>query len=190
MEYENVLDFADRSGFRKWLADNHNKEKECWLPVKKGKPKDDDTLYYIDAVEEALCYGWIDSVSYVIDGKRRQRFSPRQKNGSWTERNKERCRRLEKLGMMTDAGRAVLPDMDVNNFKFDKAFLRILKKNDIEDIFFSFPPLYQRVRSTNVMQTKVNQPKEFKNAVVNFVEKTKDGEMYGEWNDYGRLIDY
>ena len=64
-------------------------------------------LWYLDAVEEALCFGWIDSTVKTIDGVTLQRFGKRVKNSQWTELNKERCRRLEALGLMTDSGRAV-----------------------------------------------------------------------------------
>lgn len=190
MECRNVLDLDDRDDFRKWLEENHDTEKECWLSLKIGKPQDDGQFYYLDAVEEALCFGWIDSTLKIIDGKTVRRFSPRTKKGSWTELNKERVRRLEKLGLMTDAGRAVLPDMNVRHYRFDDEFLEILKKNRIGKKFREFPPLYQRVRSSSIMRTKVTTPEKFENAVANFVVKTKNGEMYGEWNDYGRLIDY
>jgi uncharacterized membrane protein YdjX (TVP38/TMEM64 family) len=69
-------------------------------------------LRYGDAVEEALCFGWIDSTVKAGEGVMWRRFSPRRKRSPWTELNKERCRRLERLGLMTDAGRAVLPNMD------------------------------------------------------------------------------
>lgn len=65
-----------------------------------------------EAVEEALCFGWIDSTGKNIDGGLFQRFSPRTKKGRWTELNKERCRRLERIGLMTEKGRAVCPDLD------------------------------------------------------------------------------
>ena len=96
--------------------------------MKKGKPVEKGVFYYIDAVEVALCYGWIDSSQKVIDGVRYQRFSPRRKNSKWTELNKERVRRLEKLGLMTDAGRSVLPNMDVNSYKIDKDIVNALKE--------------------------------------------------------------
>jgi len=55
-------------------------------------------------VEEALCFGWIDNTLSLIEGARMQRFSPGRKNSLWTELNKERVRRLERLGLMTDSG--------------------------------------------------------------------------------------
>ncbi len=124
MEPVNLLAVRNRSEFRNWLASNHDKEKECWATVRRGRPVDDDTFWYIDAVEEALCFGWIDSTVKKLDtGAVIQRFTPRRKSSAWTELNKERCRRLERLGLMTDAGRAVLPDMSPAGFVVDDAIL-------------------------------------------------------------------
>ena len=109
MTENNILKIKSRLEFRKWLTANHDCETECWIALKRGEPKNDGELYYLDAVEEALCFGWIDSITKPINGERFQRFTPRKKNSPWTELNKERVRRLEKLGLMTDAGRAVLP---------------------------------------------------------------------------------
>ena len=120
MDHKNILEVVDRADFRKWLEQNGAAETECRISVKRGKPLDDTVFYYLDAVEEALCFGWIDSTHKVIDGKRMQRFSPRKKNSPWTELNKERVRRLERFGLMTDAGRAVLPPIGVRSFKTDK----------------------------------------------------------------------
>lgn len=74
------------------------------MAVRRGKSADNDTFCYLDAVEEALCFGWIDGTHRVIDGVRMQRFSPRKPKSPWAELNKERMRRLEKLDLMTDAG--------------------------------------------------------------------------------------
>ena len=79
----------------------------------------------------------------MIDGKRMQRFTPRKKKGTWTELNKERVRRLEKLGLMTDAGRAVLPMMGSRSFKIDKDIETAMKASRCWSEFKTFPPLYQ-----------------------------------------------
>ena len=63
MEIHNLLDAKSRAELREWLMQNHKKETECWVVVKRGRPVDDDTFWYIDAVEEALCFGWIDSTT-------------------------------------------------------------------------------------------------------------------------------
>ena len=120
MPERNILSVTCREQFREWLTLHAAEESECWVAVKRGKPVEPDSFYYIDAVEEALCFGWIDSIQKPINGVRMQRFSPRKKNSPWTELNKERVRRLERLGLMTDAGRAVLPAMGARSFRFDR----------------------------------------------------------------------
>ena len=108
---QNILSIQNRDEFRQWLITHHATEKECWVKVKRGRPMDDGTFWYVDAVEEAMCFGWIDSTLKRLDGEAYQRFAPRTKGSLWSELNKERCRRMERLGRMTDAGRDVLPDM-------------------------------------------------------------------------------
>ena len=125
---ENILQVNNRNEFRQWLSCHSSKETECWIKVKRGRPINPDVFYYLDAVEEALSFGWIDSTHAVVDGVRMQRFSPRNKNSPWTELNKERVRRLEKLGLMTDAGRAVLPAMGARSFQVDRDIEKAMKK--------------------------------------------------------------
>lgn len=188
---QNILDIKNRNEFRAWLSENHSKESECWIVVKRGKPKEDNIVFwYVDAVEEALCFGWIDSTHKCIEGVRMQRFTPRKKNALWTELNKERVRRLEKLGIMTDAGRAVLPDMNIKSFKPDEDIVAALKKARVWTKFCTFPPLYQRIRTYNVAFYKKRDTKMFEKTLLHLIEETKKGNLFGDWNDNGRLIDY
>lgn len=190
IEPKNLLGVQSRSEFRVWLQEHHATEPECWVAVKKGKPAGDDAFYYLDAVEEALCFGWIDSTMRPIDGVTMQRFSPRKPRSPWTELNKERVRRLEKLDLMTDAGRAVLPAMGPRSFSFDSDLVCALKVARCWAKFRRFPPLYQRVRAYNVAFYKGRDSAAYQCALNNLIAHTKRGEMYGEWNDHGRLLDY
>ena len=185
----NVLDVTDRHQFRAWLEAHHATERECWVLVRRGRPTDDDSFWYLDAVEEALCFGWIDSVHAPIGGVRMQRFSPRAPRSPWTELNKERVRRLERLGLMTDAGRAVLPKMGPRSFAVDEDVKAALKAARAWSKFKSFPALYQRVRAYNVAFYKRRDPEAYAKALERLVESAKRGEMYGNWNDYGRLLE-
>ena len=190
-EPANILfDVTDRCAFRSWLERHHADEPECWIAVRRGRPIDEDSFWYLDAVEEALCFGWIDSIHKEIAGVRMQRFSPRKPKSPWTELNKERVRRLEKLGLMADAGRAALPPMGPRSFRVDPDVESALKAARCWSKFKRFPPLYQRVRAYNVAFYKNRDPEAFEQALVNLIAHTKRGEMFGEWNDYGRLIDY
>lgn len=185
---QNVLDIHTRDEFRSWLEMNHDTASECWLCVKRGRPTDDESLWYLDAVEEALCFGWIDSTGNYINGVVMQRFSPRRKYSPWTELNKERVRRLESLGRMTDAGRRVLPPMGPRSFRIDAELEAALKKARVWSTFKSFPPLYQRIRAYNVTFYKKRDAQTYHQALSHLISETKKGKMFGEWNDYGRLL--
>ncbi len=189
MEHENILVHVSRTDFRNWLDEHSLDEKECWVELKRGRPIDTEHFWYLDAVEEALCFGWIDSTQKLIDGNRMQRFTPRKKNSPWTELNKERVRRLEKLGLMTDRGRDILPPMGMRGFKVDVDIEAAMKKARVWSMFKSFPPLYQRVRAYNVAFYKKRDPEAYGKSLRHLIEETKQGKMFGEWNDYGRLLD-
>ena len=185
----NILKIKSANSFRIWLSKHHDTESECYVLVKRGKPTDNKTFWYIDAVETALCFGWIDSTLRDINGIKYQRFGPRKKKSFWSELNKERARRLEKLGLMTDAGRKVLPDLNASEFKIDKDVETALREASALNIFKTFPLLYQRVRSYNTAFYKKDKVK-FEKAISHLIDKTLKCEMFGEWNDYGRLINY
>ena len=187
----NILKAKNKEELRLWLENNYETQKECWVIVKRGKPQNDDTFWYIDAVEEALCFGWIDSTVKKLDnGITIQRLSPRKKGSIWSELNKERCRRMEKLGKITQAGKKVLPDISEKGFNIDIDILEELKKDEIVwAIFHKFPSLYQRVR-IDTIQIKKKNPQLFQKRLEKLIENTKKGIMYGEWNDNGRLLNY
>ena len=95
----------DKSQWRKWLTKNHNKEKNgIWLVFYKKKINK-PTLEYEQAIEEAICFGWIDSIIKKIDDEKYARkFTPRKADSFWSELNKKRAERMVKQGLMTKAG--------------------------------------------------------------------------------------
>lgn len=192
MDRENLLFYTDRNEFRLWLATNYNREKECWVTVKKGRPVDEECLYYLDAVEEALCFGWIDSTNRTYEGRTIQRFSPRKKNSPWSELNIERCRRLEKLHLMTEAGRKVLPPFtDMEHFLIDADIMEAFEKCPIAwQNFCQFPELYRRIRIDTIQRDKQKDLDVFRKRLERLVQKSEQGVMFGDWNDYGRLLSY
>ena len=119
-----------------------------------------------------------------------QRFTPRRKNSKWTELNKERVQRLEKLGMMTDRGRVALPDIGIESFKIDQDIEFSLKQTGVWLKFKSFPSLYQRVKAYNIAFYKNRNLKIYNRMLNHLIEETRNGRMFGEWNDYGRLLNY
>jgi uncharacterized protein YdeI (YjbR/CyaY-like superfamily) len=136
-----------RAEWRKWLSRNHDKSAGVWLVFYKkgtGKP----TLEYDASVEEALCFGWIDSIIKSLDDARYVRkFTPRKPSSKWSESNKRRVAKLIKRKLMTKAGLALVthakksgtwqkqdrPDI---SFELPKDFAKALAKNKKAKSFF------------------------------------------------------
>jgi len=98
--------FKNAAQWRAWLAKNHGKEKELWL-IFYNKASGKSAMPYEEALEEALCFGWIDSFLRKIDsGRRAIRFSPRKDKSTWSARNKRLAEELIAGGRMTAAGLA------------------------------------------------------------------------------------
>jgi len=103
-EPKKYLVFTDPAGWRAWLEENHATGREAWLlHYKKKSPR--QTLTYEQAVEEALCFGWIDGLLRRIDDEKFVlRYTPRKPGSIWSETNKRRVERLISLSRMTAAG--------------------------------------------------------------------------------------
>ena len=108
-----IMEFANREEFRKWLNDNCLSSEGVWLLFgKAGGPK---TIKAGEALEEALCFGWIDGQMQSIDDKTYKKyFSQRRKNSKWSEKNKGLVKSLEERGMMTDFGREKIEEAKKN----------------------------------------------------------------------------
>lgn len=182
------FEFTTRKDLRNWLVANSKTETECWLVMSISIQT--NTLLYLDIVEEALCFGWIDGVKKKLpDNRLIQRISPRSKRSNWTELNKARVRRLEALGLMTTAGRAVLPEMDPNLFEWDARIVKALQQDDVVyQNFRTFPILYQTIRIDTIQSYK-KDTELFNKRLEKLIKYTKANKMYGSWHDNGRLLD-
>ncbi|HEY9379346.1 MAG TPA: YdeI/OmpD-associated family protein [Jiangellaceae bacterium] len=99
---------ATRAAWRAWLASHHTSSPGVWL-VSWRKHTGKVSPSYLDAVEEALCFGWIDSTARKLDNDRTMIwFSPRKPRSGWARTNKERVERLTAAGLMTPAGQRVI----------------------------------------------------------------------------------
>ncbi len=111
---DHQLYITNRKEWRRWLENNHKRRNEVWLIYYKkhtGKPR----LSYDDAVEEALCYGWIDSNYKRVDDERyMQKFTPRKTKSIWSKTNKNRVKKLIDQGLMTEAGLAKVQEAKRN----------------------------------------------------------------------------
>ena len=182
---------VNRKQWRSWLAKNHRSEPEIWLIYYK-KNSDKPRIPYNDAVEEALCYGWIDStlkpkdeISYL------QRFSPRRKNSKLSEMNKERVRRLIKAKKMTRFGlesirhhlengsKNAKQSLVLKKFSIPGDILNELKSNPVTwKNFKQFPESYKRIR-TGWIDGARHRPAEFKKRLQYFLKMTAKNKMFG-----------
>ena len=99
-----VHEFADEQGFYGWLARHHDKEDEVWIKIHKvgsGLP----SITPAQAIDAALCWGWIDAVRKGLDDKSYlQRYTPRRKTSVWSKVNVDNVARLIRQGRMTEHG--------------------------------------------------------------------------------------
>jgi len=179
MELGKTLYVTRRSEWRDWLSANHKTEKEIWLigyPKKSGKP----SLPYNDAVEEALCFGWIDSTIKKVDAERNaQRYTPRRPNSPLSEMNKERVRRLIDAGLMTPAGLAAAGDLSTEKFTISAGIMQALKADaQIWQNFSAFPESYRRIR-VGWIEGARKRPAEFEKRLKYFIKMTAVNKKFG-----------
>lgn len=107
-DFSNAITAQSAAEWRTWLAQNHATEKNVWLIIY-HKKSDKKSVYYDEAVDEAMCYGWVDSSIRKRDGESYyQYFSQRSPKSNWSRVNKEKIARLEKEGKMAEAGRTMV----------------------------------------------------------------------------------
>ncbi len=170
---------VDRKAWRAWLAEHYDKEKEVWLIFPKkasGKPR----ILYNDAVEEALCFGWIDStVKRIDEASYAQRFSPRNPKSKFSEANKQRLRELVKRGMVIPSVKAALTDVLNEEFVVPSDILQEIKTNkEAWDNFQQFSPAYKRIRIAFIEGAR-NRPEEFKKRLNYFLRMTEKNKQFG-----------
>lgn len=105
MEIDLLLEIGHRNELHHWLMEHHATATHCWVVTSRSRTPQPGTLPYVEVVEEALCFGWIDSTNKRMpDGRLAQRLSPRRRGSHWTELNRQRVRELYARGLMTPAG--------------------------------------------------------------------------------------
>jgi len=179
----------NRKHWRSWLQKNHAKETELWLVFLK-KHTGRQNVSYNDAVEEALCFGWIDGVKRSIDDDRyMHRFTPRKPGSNWSESNKKRVRRLIDAGLMTPAGLKTIelakksgkwtaPATTPTRFSMPPELNARLKRNSKAATFFAdLAPSYQQQYIAWIASAK--RPDTRKRRVDEAMDLLKRGEKLG-----------
>lgn len=179
MEIRETLYVTTRAEWRRWLQDNHNSKDEIWL-VSYRKETGLASLPYNVAVEEALCFGWIDSVRKGINGEKfTQRFTPRTPGSGYSQTNKERLAHLASKGKLTPEVQRELEDNRPEEFEIPEDIIIALKSNeDAWDFFKTTSPSYQRIRAAYVDAAR-DRPEVFEKRLSNLVKKSASGKQFG-----------
>ena len=192
MEVTNLLDIHSREELYAWYLEHHATAKGFWLRVNRAAADCPGVIRYVDAVEVALCFGWIDStMKRIDDGKPIQHFTPRRKGSNWCEQNLVRCRRLVRTEEMTPAGLAVAPDLDPKRFVFEKWVLDAIKADKQAWKFFkSCPENYRRIKVDRIQHYHHTAREEYaQRTLEKFIQDCHDGRLQPGWSDFGRLED-
>lgn len=182
-----ILRFNNRDEWRKWLEANFDKKKAIWFvfPLKNSEEK---AISYNDAVEEALCFGWIDSITKKLDENHRiQKFSVRKPNSSYSQPNKERLRWLLARNLIHPTFSHSINQLLNEEFIYPEDILKAIQEDKTTwDHFQKFSASYKRIRIAYIEAAR-NQPDEFKRRLANFITKTKKGKIipgYGGIDKY------
>lgn len=178
---------SDRNEWRKYLSEHFETAEEVWL-VFPTKDSGEEGLTYNDAVEEALCFGWIDSTNRNLDPTHCiRRFSPRRKGSSYSRPNIERLIWLDARGMIHPKIReGVLPVIEAP-FVFPEDILDALRKDgDVWANYERFPDSYKRIRIAYIDAAR-NRPEEFRKRLDSFIEKTRRNQLI---TGYGGIDKY
>lgn len=177
MNKGNILNIKTRTEWRNWLQKNYTIEKEAWLVYAK-KSTGEIRIKYNDAVEEALCFGWIDSINKTLDKDHTiQRFSPRNTKTRYSQPNIERLRWLAEKNLIHHSFLKTVLEIISQEFVFPKDILdEIEKDKSAWNNFKKLSDPYKRIRIAYIESAR-KRPEEFNRRLKNFFQKTRDNKL-------------
>ena len=175
----NTLLVSTREAWRQWLQENYQTAAEIWLVYPRqhtGKPR----ILYNDAVEEALCFGWIDSITRTIEEDHySQRFTPRKPGSSYSQTNKERLRRFVSQEKVLPEVLATVSHLLEEEFVFPPDIETALRANETAWANFQkYSGAYQRIRVAYV-ETGRGRPGEFEKRLNHLLHMTEQDKQFG-----------
>ena len=180
---------SEREEWRRYLEEHFETSKEIWFiyPMKESGEK---SLSYNDAVEEALCFGWIDStIKHVDELHRAQRFTPRRKGSPYSQPNIERLIWLDSKGLIHPKVRENMISLIETPFFFPKDIIKTIRKDrEAWKNYQSFSEPYKRIRIAYIAAAR-KRPEEFNKRLNNFINKTRQNKLikgYGGIDKYYR----
>ncbi len=177
----------NRKQWRDWLSAHFEDEKEIWFVFPTISSKEVGVSYN-DAVEEALCFGWIDGVAGTLDDKHQlRRFTPRRKGSGYSRLNIERLIHLSSEGMIHPKIQKDVEKIINKPFVFPKDIINKIKKDELAwQNYQGFTDSYKRIRIAYIDSAR-NRPIEFKKRLNSFINKTRENKIitgYGGTDKY------
>lgn len=179
MEIGETLYVIHRKDWREWLEGNFETADEIWL-VYPNKASGKERIPYNDAVEEALCFGWIDSIVKSIDEHHAaQRFTPRRPKSSYSQPNKERLKWLAENKMLHSSILESIQPILEEKFVFPEDIIAAIKANpDAWKNYQAFAGAYKRIRIAYIDNARI-RPEEFDKRLANFIKTAAQNKQIG-----------
>ena len=178
-----------RQQWREWLSEHFETDPEIWL-VFPSKASGEEGVSYNDAVEEALCFGWIDSTAGTLDALHQLRhFTPRRKGSGYSRPNIERLIWLEACGWIHPKIRETVLDLIRTPYTFPEDILAELRKDEtVWQNYSAFSEPYKRIRVAYIDAAR-KRPDEFRKRLASFIRHTRQNKLivgYGGVDKYYR----
>lgn len=166
-----AISAKNRKEWRKWLEQNHDKASSVWLIIY-HKNVDTASVYYDEAVEEAICFGWIDSIAHKRDEHSKyQFFAVRKPKSNWSKANRERAKKMIAAGQMKPAGQAMIDLakqtgtwealVDVQNSVIPTDLQQAFDANPAAyNNFMAFPPSSKRIILEWILNAKKQETRD------------------------------
>jgi uncharacterized protein YdeI (YjbR/CyaY-like superfamily) len=179
MDVTKTLYATNRDDWRNWLEEHYRSESEVWLVYYRketGKPR----IPYDEAVEEALCFGWIDSTVENLDQERyAQRFTPRRPKSGFSQTNKERLKTLIEQGKVMPDVLAGLGEVGLEDFEYPPDIMAAIRENEQAwQNLQRYSGSYQRIRIAYIDGAR-NRPGEYEKRLEHFIRMTEQDKQFG-----------
>lgn len=174
MTTDKILHLKTRTEWINWLEHHFDTEKEVWLVYAK-KSTGEQRILYNDAVEEALCFGWIDSTNKMLDNDHTiQRFTPRKSKSSYSQPNIERLKWLAQHQLIHPEVLETVQEIISKDFVFPLDIMDEIKNDQQTWInLIELPESYKRIRIAYIESAR-NRPEEFAKRLSHFIQKTRE----------------
>ena len=187
MDEKKIFRCRNRLQWREWLAANYKTETEIWF-VFPNRDAGETGVTYNDAVEEALCFGWIDGRAGTLDETHQlRRFTPRRKGSPYSRPNIERLIRLDSLGLIHPDVRPSVEELLTAPFVYPEDILSAIRRDETAwQNFQAFSEPYKRIRVAYIDAAR-KRPAECEKRLAHFIDMTRNNRLirgYGGVDSY------